>query len=284
MAFFAAVIIISCTPLKCGPREGLKCHLTPWLVVVSWIFLWSKASNSFSSLLSPTKLVPLSHTMSLGRPRRDTIRKNAFRNESVSRLNDTLRWMARVARQVNRQRYLFWRVLPLPCLVMNEPPNSTEVWLKARNDIRVRSSGNWAIICLAGVAFLLLHCIHALSHSLIASLAEIIQWWVEVLITLDCLPHGGSVHEHAWLWVLKRNDCVAVLLDSASPMVRILHSEVVHHIAEEDNKPKVTNKVAIFFRKLPLECSCFSGGWLTWNLNTSSVGHHRTPKVLTGGS
>ena len=36
-----------------------------------------------------------------------------------------------------------------------------------------------ATICLAGEAFLLLHCIHSLSHSLIASLAEIIQYWTE---------------------------------------------------------------------------------------------------------
>ena len=56
---------------------------------------------------------------------------------------------------------------------------STEVCLKAHNDIQVRSSGNGAIICLAGVAFLLVHCIHALSHSLMASLAETTQYWVE---------------------------------------------------------------------------------------------------------
>ena len=29
---------------------------------------------------------------------------------------------------------------------------------------------------------------------------------------------------------------------------------------------------------------CFSGGRITWNLNASSMGHHRNPNVLTGGS
>ena len=46
--------------------------------------LRSKASNFFNSLLPQTKLVPLSQTLSFGRPLRDAIRKKAFRNESVS--------------------------------------------------------------------------------------------------------------------------------------------------------------------------------------------------------
>ena len=44
------------------------------------------------------------------------------------------------------------------------------MWLKACNYIRIRSSGKGA-----GAAFLLFQCIQSLSHSLIASLAEIIQ-------------------------------------------------------------------------------------------------------------
>jgi len=77
-----------------------------WLDVVSWILLWSKASSSFNSLLPPTKLVPLSQTTSLGTPHCDVIQKNAFRNESVSRLYANSRCKALVSRQVNRHRYL----------------------------------------------------------------------------------------------------------------------------------------------------------------------------------
>ena len=124
MAFFGALIIISCTPLKCGPAGGLKCQLILWVDVTSWILFWSKASNSFNSLLPPTKLVPLSQTTSLGTPSRDVIRKNASRNESVSRLYATSRCTALFSRQVNRHKYLFWRVFPLPCLIMKGPPKS----------------------------------------------------------------------------------------------------------------------------------------------------------------
>ena len=98
--------------------------------------------------------------------------------------------MTRVARQVNRQRYLFVQVLPLPCLVMNGTPKSTEVWLNARNDIRARSSGSGAIICLVGVAFLLQHDIHAL-------LLKLSNSGLKVLITLDLFPDDGPVHVHA---------------------------------------------------------------------------------------
>ena len=131
--------------------------------------------------------MPLSHTMSFGRPRQDTIRKNAFRNESVSELKATLRCKPRVARQVNRQRYLFWRVFPLPCFVMNGPPKLTEVWLKAHNNIRVLSSGNRATICSARMAFSLLLCMHSFSHSLLASPAEIIQYWAESSDDTSCM-------------------------------------------------------------------------------------------------
>ena len=171
-----------------GPADGLKCQLILWLDVVSRILLWSKASNSFNSLLPPTKLVPLSQTRSLGTPRRDVIRKNAFRNESVSRPYANSRCTALVSRQVNRHRYLFWRVFPLPCLVMKGPPKSTDMWLNARRDLRVRNAGKGAMICLTGEAFLLLHCMHSLSHSLIASLAEIIQYWTESCASTWLVP------------------------------------------------------------------------------------------------
>lgn len=49
------------------------------------------------------------------------------------------------------------------------------MWLKACNYIRIRSSGKGAIMFLAEAAFLLVQCIQSLSHSLIASLTEIIQ-------------------------------------------------------------------------------------------------------------
>lgn len=49
------------------------------------------------------------------------------------------------------------------------------MWLKACDYIRIHSSGKGAIMFLAGEAFLLFQCIQSLSHSLIASLAEIIQ-------------------------------------------------------------------------------------------------------------
>ena len=153
-----------------------------WLHNLAWrseFFCCSGLLNPYDWFLPPTKLVPLSHTTSSGKPRRDAIRKNAFRNESVSRLNATSRCTALVAKHVNRQRYPFWRVLPLPCLVIKGPLKSTDVWLKARKDFRVRNSGKGAIICLAEVAFLLRHCKHSFSHSLIVSLAEIIQYWTD---------------------------------------------------------------------------------------------------------
>lgn len=49
------------------------------------------------------------------------------------------------------------------------------MWLKACTYIRICSSGKGAVMFLAGAAFLLLQCIQSLSHSLIASLAKIIQ-------------------------------------------------------------------------------------------------------------
>ena len=86
------------------------------------------------------------------------------------------------------------------CLVMKGPPKSTDMWLDARRDFRVRNSGKGAMICLVGEAFLLLHCMHSLSHSLIASLAEIIQYWTESCASTWLVPAWWSC-SCAWaLW------------------------------------------------------------------------------------
>ena len=55
-------------------------------------------------------------------------------------------------------------------------------------------------------------------------------------------------------------------------------------IAYVVNKRRGSNTVANMFRKMRFVWSCFYGRWLIWALNMNSMGHHRTPKVLTGSS
>lgn len=45
------------------------------------------------------------------------------------------------------------------------------------------------------------------------------------------------------------------------------------------NKPRGSNRVSIFFRKLRFVWFYLSEGWLIWKLNKSSMGHYRTPKA-----
>ena len=69
----------------------------------------------------------------------------------------------------------------LPSSLLDEE-RSTKVdrgLVEGTQGLPVRSSDNGAITCVAGAAFLHLHCMHSLSHSLVASLAEIIQYWAE---------------------------------------------------------------------------------------------------------
>ena len=155
MAFLAALNITEMWRGRAESSSAIWLHNLAWR---SEFFCCSGLLNPYDWFLPPTKLVRLSHTTSSGKPRRDAIRKNAFRNESVSRLNATSRCTALVAKHVNRQRYLFWWVWPLPCLVIKGPPKSTDVWLKACKDLRLHNSGKGAIVCLAGEAFLLQRC------------------------------------------------------------------------------------------------------------------------------
>ena len=60
-AFFAAFIIYSKTPPKCGALGGLKTHLMPLCAVVRRFFLYRAVSLVLRvHLTAPTKFVPLS--------------------------------------------------------------------------------------------------------------------------------------------------------------------------------------------------------------------------------
>ena len=71
MAFFAAFIMVSCAPLKCGASGGLNVHVTPLFAIDFLILSGSNSDiNVFSSLSAALKFVPLSENISSGSPRR----------------------------------------------------------------------------------------------------------------------------------------------------------------------------------------------------------------------
>ena len=81
------------------------------LLDFSW-FSWF--SKSFNSLFVLTNLPALSEKINSGIPLRLAILKNAFKNKSVSILNDISKCIARIFRQVNKHKYRFALLICLP--------------------------------------------------------------------------------------------------------------------------------------------------------------------------
>ena len=110
---------------------GIECpfysllYLTLPLFVIYFI-------NPHNSLLVPTI-----DSISSGKPRRLAILQNTFKKESASNPYAIFKWMALVAKHVNRHKINNVYVhldFPLPCLVINGPAKSTAVLTKALTD------------------------------------------------------------------------------------------------------------------------------------------------------
>ena len=115
IARFAALIIDSNTPPKCGAAGGFQSHSTPLFAVVRRICSWSSsATNSRISLSASTKFDPLSLTIFLGQPLLAAILVNAFMKLPVSREVAISRWLHRVCKQTKRHRYRLVRARPRP--------------------------------------------------------------------------------------------------------------------------------------------------------------------------
>ena len=95
------------------PAGGLNVQSTCCWRSFSVILLWSISSMaSRSSLVAPTKLVPLSVLISSAEPRRAIKRRSVFRNESVSSELATSIWTALLTRYVNSAPYRFRSLRP----------------------------------------------------------------------------------------------------------------------------------------------------------------------------
>ena len=134
-------------------------------------------SSLHNSLLAATKFVPLSDKISSGTPR--PFCWEHFKTESTSKPPATSKCTALEAKHVNKHRYFFCRGLPHPWFIINGPPKSTTVFVKARSDVVSLLGGNGAIICCVVLAFLRVHMAHSLLHLEISSHAETIQNLVE---------------------------------------------------------------------------------------------------------
>ena len=115
IARFAALIIDSNTPPKCGAAVGFQYHSTPLFAVVRRICSWSSsATNSRISLSGATKFDQLSLTIFLGQPLLAVILVNAFMKLPVSREVAISRWQQWLCKQTKRHRYRLVRARPRP--------------------------------------------------------------------------------------------------------------------------------------------------------------------------
>ena len=107
IAHFAALIIDSNTPPKCGAAGGFQYHSMPLFAVVRRICSWSSsATDSRISLSAATKF--------LGQPLLAVILVNAFMKLPVSREVAISRWQQWVCKQTKRHRYRLVRARPRP--------------------------------------------------------------------------------------------------------------------------------------------------------------------------
>ena len=115
IARFAALIMDSNTPPKCGVSGGFQYHSTPLFAVVRLICSWcNSATSSRISLSAAVKFDPLSLTIFLGQPLLAVILVNVFMKLPVSREVAITRWHQWVCKQTKRHRYCFVCARPRP--------------------------------------------------------------------------------------------------------------------------------------------------------------------------
>ena len=113
MTFLTVLMHRSQTPPWWDPPGGLKVHFTFCCSRNSPILCGFQPAIASRSFFSPRTKFPLSDLTSSGWPLRAINRRIALIKESVSRLWETFKWIARMDRQVKRTPYLLTKLLPL---------------------------------------------------------------------------------------------------------------------------------------------------------------------------
>ena len=135
---------------------GLKDHSTFWRRALQMILLRSSLRKLLiNSARAPTILVPLSDHTLVGFDLRATNRTNPLIKASVSILDNTSMWIARVPKQEYTQPYLF--TLERPCTTLKGPKTSTPTNVNGGWPGSNLSGGKSAIRCTHGLAYNRLH-------------------------------------------------------------------------------------------------------------------------------